>query len=232
MAPGLDLRSTRQSTPPGFCNAIVPPLGLSSGTACTPGLDWTLVLPQLPDCDRARKHRCSGQWRSGTFNLVPRRSSPTPISSICTGVGRRRHEDRRLRRDPEERHIGARCKISSHTFICEGVTIEDEVFVGHGVMFTNDLYPARHTPDGGLQTEADWEVVPTRVRRGASIGSNATIICGVTIGRGRAGRRRRGRDARRARPRDRRRRAGPVVGDVTRPRRRFAHGSATGMAAP
>src|SRR5687768_10691966 len=79
--------------------------------------------------------------------------------------------------------IGKRCKISSHTFICEGVTIEDEVFVGHGVMFTNDLYP-RATADGALQTEADWAVVSTRVCRGASIGSGAVILCGVTIGEG------------------------------------------------
>jgi acetyltransferase-like isoleucine patch superfamily enzyme len=77
--------------------------------------------------------------------------------------------------------IGARCKISSHTFICEGVAIEDEVFVGHGVMFINDRYP-RATADGGLQTEADWNVIPTRVRKGASIGSGAVIMCGVTIG--------------------------------------------------
>ncbi|MGD9782167.1 MAG: acyltransferase [Kiritimatiellia bacterium] len=78
--------------------------------------------------------------------------------------------------------IGARCKISSHTFICEGVTIEDEVFVGHGVMFINDRRP-RATADGGaLQTEADWECIPTWVKRGASIGSGATILCGVTIG--------------------------------------------------
>jgi UDP-2-acetamido-3-amino-2,3-dideoxy-glucuronate N-acetyltransferase len=77
--------------------------------------------------------------------------------------------------------IGSRCKISSHTFICEGVTIEDDVFVGHGVMFINDLYP-RATEDGRLQTEADWQVVPTRVKRGASIGSGAVILAGVTIG--------------------------------------------------
>lgn len=77
--------------------------------------------------------------------------------------------------------IGARCKISSHTFICEGVTIEDEVFIGHGVMFTNDRYP-RATAGGRLQTEADWEVIPTLVKRGASIGSGATILCGITIG--------------------------------------------------
>lgn len=79
--------------------------------------------------------------------------------------------------------IGSRCKISSHTFICEGVTIEDDVFVGHGVMFINDLYP-RATAHGRLQSEADWEVVPTRVKRGASIGSGAVILCGVTIGEG------------------------------------------------
>jgi len=77
--------------------------------------------------------------------------------------------------------IGRRCKISSHTFICEGVTIEDGVFVGHGVMFINDRRP-RATTDGELQTEKDWAVVPTRVRRGASIGSGVTILCGVTIG--------------------------------------------------
>jgi UDP-2-acetamido-3-amino-2,3-dideoxy-glucuronate N-acetyltransferase len=79
--------------------------------------------------------------------------------------------------------IGKRCKISSHTFVCEGVTIEDDVFVGHGVMFTNDLYP-QATAAGRLQTEADWEVVPTRVKRGASVGSGAVILAGVTIGEG------------------------------------------------
>ena len=79
--------------------------------------------------------------------------------------------------------IGARCKISSHTFICEGVTIEEEVFVGHGVMFINDLYP-RAAAGGALQTEADWQVVPTTVKRGASIGSGAVILAGVTIGEG------------------------------------------------
>jgi UDP-2-acetamido-3-amino-2,3-dideoxy-glucuronate N-acetyltransferase len=77
--------------------------------------------------------------------------------------------------------VGARCKISSHTFICEGVTIEDEVFIGHGVMFTNDRYP-RATSDGRPQTEDDWRVVPTLVKRGASIGSGAVILCGLTIG--------------------------------------------------
>ncbi len=80
--------------------------------------------------------------------------------------------------------IGARCKIQSHTFICEGVTIEDEVFVGHGVMFTNDIFPRATATGGGLQTEADWKVIPTRVKKGASIGSNATILCGISIGRG------------------------------------------------
>jgi acetyltransferase-like isoleucine patch superfamily enzyme len=79
--------------------------------------------------------------------------------------------------------IGQRCKISSHTFVCEGVTIEDEVFVGHGVMFINDPRP-RATSGGQLQTEADWQVVPTHVARGASIGSGAAILCGVTIGEG------------------------------------------------
>jgi acetyltransferase-like isoleucine patch superfamily enzyme len=80
--------------------------------------------------------------------------------------------------------IGARCKISSHTFICEGVTIDDDVFIGHGVMFTNDRYPRATAADGSLQTEADWNVEATRVKRGASIGSNATVISGVTIGEG------------------------------------------------
>jgi acetyltransferase-like isoleucine patch superfamily enzyme len=78
--------------------------------------------------------------------------------------------------------VGARCKISSHSFICEGVSIEDEVFVGHGVMFTNDKFPQAVNEDGTLQTEADWAVVPTKVKRRAAIGSNATIIAGVTIG--------------------------------------------------
>ena len=80
--------------------------------------------------------------------------------------------------------IGARCKISSHTFICEGVHIEDEVFIGHGVMFTNDRFPRATNEDGSLQTEADWKLEYTRVKRRASIGSNATIISGVTIGEG------------------------------------------------
>jgi UDP-2-acetamido-3-amino-2,3-dideoxy-glucuronate N-acetyltransferase len=79
--------------------------------------------------------------------------------------------------------IGARCKISSHAFICEGVTIEDEVFIGHGVMFINDRYP-RAAADGHPQSESDWAVIPTLVRRGASIGSGAVILCGMTIGEG------------------------------------------------
>jgi acetyltransferase-like isoleucine patch superfamily enzyme len=78
--------------------------------------------------------------------------------------------------------VGRRCKISSHTFICEGVTIEDHVFVGHGVTFINDSYPRATTADGELQTDRDWKVEPTRVRQGASIGSGATILCNVEIG--------------------------------------------------
>ena len=78
--------------------------------------------------------------------------------------------------------IGKNCKISSHTFICEGVYIEDNVFVGHGVMFTNDLFPKATNADGSPQTEADWKVIKTIVKKGASIGSNATILCGITIG--------------------------------------------------
>jgi UDP-2-acetamido-3-amino-2,3-dideoxy-glucuronate N-acetyltransferase len=78
--------------------------------------------------------------------------------------------------------IGERCKISSHTFVCEGVVVGDEVFVGHGVMFTNDIYPSAVNEDGSLQTEANWEVVTTTVKKRASIGTNATVIAGVTIG--------------------------------------------------
>lgn len=78
--------------------------------------------------------------------------------------------------------IGKSCKIQSHTFICEGVTIEDNVFVGHGVMFTNDIYPKATAQNGEMQTEADWKVIPTLVKKGASIGSNATLLCGITIG--------------------------------------------------
>lgn len=78
--------------------------------------------------------------------------------------------------------IGRRCKISSHSFVCEGVEISDEVFIGHGVMFTNDPYPRATTAGGQLQGEADWSVQPTKVCRRASIGSNATILCNITIG--------------------------------------------------
>lgn len=80
--------------------------------------------------------------------------------------------------------VGRNCKISSHTFVCEGVIIEDDVFIGHGVTFVNDTYPRATTGDGTLQTEADWNVEPTLVRKGASIGSGATILANVTIGEG------------------------------------------------
>lgn len=80
--------------------------------------------------------------------------------------------------------IGRRVKVSSHTFICEGVTVEDDVFIGHSVVFINDKYPRATNPNGQLQTEADWECIPTLIKRGASIGSNATILCGVTVGEG------------------------------------------------
>lgn len=78
--------------------------------------------------------------------------------------------------------IGKNCKISSHSFICEGVTIEDNVFIGHNVTFINDAYPRATTEDGSLQTENDWVCVPTLVKKGASIGSSATILCGITVG--------------------------------------------------
>jgi UDP-2-acetamido-3-amino-2,3-dideoxy-glucuronate N-acetyltransferase len=78
--------------------------------------------------------------------------------------------------------VGSRCKVSSHSFLCEGVIVEDEVFIGHGVMFTNDVYPQATNEDGSLQTDADWQVVETRIKRSASIGSNATILPGLTIG--------------------------------------------------
>ena len=80
--------------------------------------------------------------------------------------------------------IGKRCKIQSHTFICEGVTIEDEVMVSHGVMFINDRNPWAVNPDGSLKSDEDWECIPTLVKKRAAIGSNATIMCGVTIGEG------------------------------------------------
>jgi len=78
--------------------------------------------------------------------------------------------------------IGKNCKISSHTFICEGVAIEDEVFIGHNVTFINDVYPRATEANGKLQTEADWVCIPTQVRAGASIGSGATLLCGITVG--------------------------------------------------
>ena len=80
--------------------------------------------------------------------------------------------------------VGARCKISSHSFLCEGVTLEDEVFIGHGVIFTNDKHPRSTTATGELQTEADWQLLPTHVGRRASIGSGALILCGLRIGDG------------------------------------------------
>ena len=80
--------------------------------------------------------------------------------------------------------IGKKCKISSHSFICEGVTIEDEAFIGHNVTFINDLYPQATTDNGELQTNYDWKCIPTLVKKGASIGSSATILCGITIGEG------------------------------------------------
>ena len=78
--------------------------------------------------------------------------------------------------------IGARCKISSHTFICQGVELENDVFIGHNVTFINDLFPRATNADGQLQTEADWQCVPTRVQCGASVGSGATLLCGITVG--------------------------------------------------
>ena len=80
--------------------------------------------------------------------------------------------------------IGKRVKLSSHSFVCEGVTIEDEVFIGHGVMFINDKYPRSTDAGGQLQTESDWVCVPTLIKRGASVGSNATVLCGVVVGEG------------------------------------------------
>lgn len=78
--------------------------------------------------------------------------------------------------------VGCDCKISSHTFICEGVTIEDNVFIGHNVTFINDLYPRATKADGSLQTDDDWDCIPTFIKKGASIGSSATLLCGITIG--------------------------------------------------
>jgi acetyltransferase-like isoleucine patch superfamily enzyme len=78
--------------------------------------------------------------------------------------------------------VGPRCKISSHSFLCEGVTLEEEVFIGHNVTFTNDRFPRATNAQGTLQTEADWRCIPTRVRKGASIGSGSTLLCGITVG--------------------------------------------------
>jgi acetyltransferase-like isoleucine patch superfamily enzyme len=78
--------------------------------------------------------------------------------------------------------VGKNCKISSHTFICEGVTVEDDVFIGHGVTFTNDKYPRATSTTGGLQTEDDWVCIPTKIEKGASIGSGSTLLCGIRIG--------------------------------------------------
>lgn len=80
--------------------------------------------------------------------------------------------------------VGSRCKVSSHSFLCEGVTLEDEVFIGHGVMFTNDIFPRAANLDGSLKSEADWECKSTLVKRGAAIGSNATLLCGICVGEG------------------------------------------------
>jgi len=78
--------------------------------------------------------------------------------------------------------IGSRCKVSSHSFICEGVTLEDEVFVGHNVTFTNDLFPKAANPDGMLKADDDWTCIPTLIKRGAAIGSGSTLLCGITVG--------------------------------------------------
>jgi len=81
-------------------------------------------------------------------------------------------------------HVGSRCKISSHSFICEGVTIEDEVFIGHGVIFTNDLFPQATNEHGELKTDKDWTCIPTLIKRRCAIGSGATLLCGITVGEG------------------------------------------------
>jgi acetyltransferase-like isoleucine patch superfamily enzyme len=98
-------------------------------------------------------------------------------------LGRGPHQDRAFVEIQKNASVGANCKISSHTFICEGVQIEDDVFIGHGVTFINDSYPRATTESGGLQTEADWKVEVTRVEKGASIGSGATILSNVVIGK-------------------------------------------------
>ena len=78
--------------------------------------------------------------------------------------------------------VGRRCKISSHSFLCEGVTLEDDVFIGHNVTFTNDRYPRATNADGALQTEKDWACIPTLIKKGASVGSSVTLLCGITVG--------------------------------------------------
>jgi len=95
---------------------------------------------------------------------------------------RRRDQNRSIRGDPKKALVGKRCKISNPTFFCEGVIIEDNVFIGHGVMFINDIYPRATTTDEHIQTEADWKVGRTVIRRGSSIGSNATILSNTVVG--------------------------------------------------
>jgi acetyltransferase-like isoleucine patch superfamily enzyme len=118
-------------------------------------------------------------------NLGPNVSIPQP--ALVNLYGCRIGEGTRIGAFVEVQRgavIGANCKISSHSFVCAGVTIGDGVFIGHGVMFTNDRYPRAVNEDGSLQTDADWELIPTRVERYVSIGTNATILPGVTIGEG------------------------------------------------
>lgn len=116
-----------------------------------------------------------------TFGAGAMVYSFTNLYGCAVGAGSRIGTFVEIQRGAE---IGANCKIQSHTFICDGVRIEDEVFVGHGVVFVNDKHPRATGPGGGLQTEADWELLPTVVERGASIGSGATILGGVRIGAG------------------------------------------------
>ena len=136
--------------------------------------------------DWGNKGRGSSSKSCRLADAVPRTCAgngvviPNATSSTVGVPDRRRDEDGAFV-EVQKNGNRQRCKISSHTFVCEGVTIEDDVFVGHGVMFINDRYP-RATTEGRLQTEADWQVVPTIVRSGASIGSGAVIMCGVTIG--------------------------------------------------
>ena len=118
-------------------------------------------------------------------NLGPNVSIPQP--GLVNLYGCRIGENTRIGAFVEIQRgasVGEHCKISSHTFVCSGVAIDDGVFIGHGVMFTNDLNPSAVNADGSLQTDADWQLIPTRVAKQASIGSNATILAGVTIGEG------------------------------------------------